>query len=323
MAFRDLYIEGKNVIPVVKALSSDIRLEILGLLEDGELNIQSIAKRLGLSKTNILTHINILEEAGFIKTRYVPGTVGNQKMCSKVYDRLIFNFSRKSRSDANQYREYFIPVGNYFDFSIYPPCGLASRENVIKKWDDPEVFYDIERVKADLVWGSHGFVEYRIPLPEDLIIERTIKIELILEVSALGDLVEHKALRLPEGMDKSNLTEGISDITFWVNGLEAGTVTVEEYSRGTGGRFTPTWWKGSSYGKQITLVLTQDHTSINGAKQTNRGLSDFNLGGSLKFRAGIKDEALHKSGFNIYGNHFGNHGTDIVLRIYDAPLQDA
>lgn len=319
MTFRDLYIEGKNVTPIVKALSSDIRLEILNLLEGGELNIQAIASQLGLSKTNALAHINILEEAGFIKTRYVPGTVGNQKICVKVYDRLIYNFSTKKETDRNECREYLIPVGNYFDFRVYPPCGLASKENVIKRWDDPLVFYDVERVKANLVWGAHGFIEYKIPLPECFENQRIVKIEIVMEVSAQGELSDHKALLLPQGMDKSQLTDGISDITFWVNGIEVGTETVEEFSRGSGGRFTPTWWKGSNYGKQILLSLTQDHTAINGKVQTNKGLTGFNLCDGLQLRVGIKDDAHHKSGFNIYGNHFGNYGTDIILRVFDAP----
>ena len=163
MEYRDLYIEGKNVTRIVKALSSDTRIQILDLLDAGDLNLQTIAKRLGLGKTNALTHINILEEAGFIKTNYVPGTVGNQKICHKNYDRLIFNFSPRKDDGKRDYYEISLPVGNYFDFEVYPPCGLASKDNVIKKWDDPLVFFDIERVKASIVWGAYGFLEYKIP----------------------------------------------------------------------------------------------------------------------------------------------------------------
>ena len=119
--------------PVVTALSSDVRLKILDLLDQQDMNIQKLGAKLGLSKTAILNHVNVLEKAGFITTRYVPGTVGNQKLCSKTYDRLIFNFSPSQHNeDRRQYYEVEIGVGNYFDFSVYPPCGLADEGHIIQ-----------------------------------------------------------------------------------------------------------------------------------------------------------------------------------------------
>jgi predicted transcriptional regulator len=188
---------------------------------------------------------------------------------------------------------------------------------VIKKWDDPLIFFDIERVKASIVWGSYGFLEYKVPLREPFEAEDILRIEIILEVSAQGELTSHRALSLPESVDKSQLTDGISDLTFWINGVEAGTVTVEEYSRGSGGKYTPTWWKGSNYGKQVKITLEKDMIRINDIVQKNSGLVGLNIKDYLQLKVGIKQDAKNKSGFNIYGSHFGNFGNDILVRIFD------
>lgn len=128
---KSFYIQGKGVVPVVKALSNEMRLEILDFIGDDEVSVQTITERTGLSKTAILTHLKLLEEAGFIQTRYVPGTVGNQKVCRKMYDRLIFDFASVPSGEDRNYYETVVQPGNYFDFQLYPPCGLASPEHVI------------------------------------------------------------------------------------------------------------------------------------------------------------------------------------------------
>ncbi|MDR2370282.1 MAG: winged helix-turn-helix domain-containing protein, partial [Treponema sp.] len=74
-SYRDLQIEGRNTASIVKALSNEIRIQILELLDKQEMNIQSIQKQINLSKTTVLMHLKILEKAGFISTHYVPGTV--------------------------------------------------------------------------------------------------------------------------------------------------------------------------------------------------------------------------------------------------------
>ena len=44
---KEMRIEGSHVAPVVKALSNDVRLKILSLLSDGDMNVQNIAAQLG------------------------------------------------------------------------------------------------------------------------------------------------------------------------------------------------------------------------------------------------------------------------------------
>jgi predicted transcriptional regulator len=39
---------------------------------------------------------------------------------------------------------------------------------------------------------------------------------------------------------------------------------------------------------------------------------------SIRVRIGVKDDARHPGGINIFGNGFGNHSKDIVLRLVKA-----
>lgn len=343
MTSRDLYIEGQNVTRVVKALSSDMRLKILDLLDEQEMNIQMLEDKLQLSKTAVVNHVHILEEAGFITTRYVPGSVGNQRMCTKVYDRLIFNFTpQRENGERLQYYEVEVTPGNYFDFQVYPPCGLADEGHIIHKWDDPAAFFDAERVRSQLLWCAYGFVEYRFPLNipfQDLGLDN---LNIMLEVGAQGGLVApdatgekqyHSALILPSDMPQRRITESETDLTFWLGGVEICTVMVKEFSRyERGGRYTPKWWRGSAYGSLISLWVGPDGTSLDGQRVSDVTLDqvlDFNhlqkdrllknsLSSSdyLSFRIGIKRDARHISGFNIFGKGFGNHPIDIVARFY-------
>ena len=319
MSYRDLYIEGKNVTKIIKALSSDVRVKILELIEDEELNIQSLVEKLDLGKTTVLTHVNILEEAGFITTRYVRGSVGNQKICTKIYDRLIYNFSpHKKGPDKPNFFEISTNIGNYFDFEIYPPCGLASKNNVIKKWDDPSVFYDTERVKTSNLWCAFGFVEYKIPIHDSYKIQNIFKIEITLEVSAQSDVDWHKELSLPNYLTKEDITDGISDVSFWINDIEIGAVTVKDYSKGSGGKYTPTWWKGANYGRLITITIDANGTFIDDEQQSTKKIDKYNITNSIRLRVGNKKDAKNISGFHIFGSDFGNYPNDIVLKIYNS-----
>jgi len=342
MASRDMYIEGLDVAQVVKALSSEVRLRILNLLDEREMNIQMLEERLHLSKTAVINHVNVLEEAGFISTRYVPGTVGNQKMCTKLYDRLIFNFT--PQCDSNERHPYYeteIKPGNFFDFQIYPPCGLADERHIILRWDDPDVFYDPERIKASLIWCSYGYVEYRIPLNIPFGDLGQLHMAILLEIGAQGGLVWEKGeertyrdeLALPPSVDRMQIRDGTSDITFWLGGMELGTVTVSEHSRYQhGGRYTPKWWRGSGYGQMLSIDISKNGVTIDGQYTsaltfeqvlTANGLDRTNLTARegipsqyLSFRVGIKPDAKNISGFNIFGKGFGNYSGDIIARFY-------
>ncbi|MCL2772217.1 MAG: ArsR family transcriptional regulator [Oscillospiraceae bacterium] len=333
---KDLYIEGKNVTKIVKALSNENRINILNILNEKECNIQELTAQLKLSKTAVIAHINVLEEAGFITTQYINGSVGNQKVCRKVYDRLIFDFMLNKKNDEEiEYTETQTSVGNYFDFRAYAPCGLASKDGVIKKWDDPVVFIDAGRLKAALVWTTLGYFSYKLPFNHPFYLPGSVPepakaIEIIFELSALGEINTNLSFIYPPNIPEGIINSGISDVTFWLNDMEIGTYTTYEFSRENyllttkenkcgkkKGQYTPKWWRGSNYGELIKIYINNEGTFINNELVSGNAISQYNLKEPYAdFKIGIKEDASHIGGFDIYGADFGNYNHDIITRIY-------
>lgn len=318
MALNNLYIEGSNVTKVFKALSNDIRIEILNLLAYDDMNVQAITDKFNLSKTAVLTHINILEESGFIKSEYLSGSVGTQRVCRKVYDRLIFNLNpNKVDEDDTVYYEQEVLVGNYFDFEAYPPCGLANNHNIIKKWDDVIVMCDAERVTASLVWTAFGFIEYKIPIDALFIDKKITAIEIDIEVSAHQMVKTHKAVVYPEYMTPDRVTEGISDVSYWINGIEIGTHTITAGNDNEKANYTPTWWRNQPvHGTLVKVVINQKGCFIDGKKVSNLPFNELIQDNFFKFRLGVKPNATHSSGIMIFGKKFGRYCQDIVVKSY-------
>ena len=315
----DLYIEGLTVAPVVKALSNDARLKILNLLSDQDMNVQALAKRLNLSKTAVLTHVNILEEAGFIKSQYLSGSIGNQRICHKVYDRLIFNFDPgKSSTGESTYYETRIPVGNYFDFEAWSPCGLASQNSIIKKWDDPAVFCDPQRVEACIVWTSFGYVEYKIPVDALFADKKVTALEMELEISAQHNIKDHKNLVIPPYRTREQITDDLSHITFWINQKEAGSVLIPVGKDPEKATYTPSWWRSLPiHGFRVSLRIDAEGCYVNQKKTSS--LSFEEMVGShpfFRFRVGVKPDAPYSGGFTIFGRQFGAYSHDIILKSF-------
>lgn len=59
----------QGLLVMLKALSEEIRLRIIKLLESGELCVCDIVHALGMSQPKVSFHLNALKEAGFIKDR--------------------------------------------------------------------------------------------------------------------------------------------------------------------------------------------------------------------------------------------------------------
>ena len=72
----------EQALPVFKALSSEVRLQILNIISENEgKNLNEIAQMLNLTNSAISTHINKLLEADLIEIHSVSGTRGSMKIC--------------------------------------------------------------------------------------------------------------------------------------------------------------------------------------------------------------------------------------------------
>jgi predicted transcriptional regulator len=110
-----------------------------------------------------------------------------------------------------------------------------------------------------------------------------------------------------------------SDISFSVNGVDAGTWTSPGDFGDKRGQYTPDWWKltGSQYGKLKTWRIDGSGTYLDDARVSDVTLEDIDIQEhrSIRMSIGVRDDADHPGGINIFGKGFGNHDQNIVMRV--------
>ncbi len=147
---------------VTKALGSETRLEILRFLSAHTSTVLEIAEALGLPPSTATLHISILERAGLIETDLRPATRGLQKVCARVFDRIVIQLPAEYEQEDTTV-EVSMPIGAYVNVEVVPTCGLAGEMGIIGHLDNPSAFYEPDHIYAQLLWFRRGFVEYRFP----------------------------------------------------------------------------------------------------------------------------------------------------------------
>lgn len=286
---------------VTKALGSETRLEILRFLSAHTCTLLEIAEALDLPPSTATLHINVLEKAGLIETNLRPATRGLQKVCARVYDRIVIQLpAHADREDTTV--EVPMPIGAFVNIDVVPTCGLLGELGIIGQLDDPGTFYEPERIHAQLLWFRRGYVEYRFPnrLPPNVLLD---DIEISLEVCSEAPL---------------NHTDWPSDITLWIGDIEIGTWTSPADFGGERGALTPAWWdtQNSQYGLLKVWKVTNHGSFVDGMRISKITLQNLSLkpGNPIPVRIGIKENAANVGGLNLFGSKFGNYPQDIVLR---------
>lgn len=288
---------------IFRALASEVRVCILELLGQSPLNINALGQALGLSAPTVTHHIQILEQAGLVHTEYAQGAQGTQKICAARYGRLSLLLDDVSEPDEDV-AEMEMPVGH---FSVAEPqgtCGLANLERIIGFYDDPQSYLIRERTTAHILWMAGGYVEYLFPnrLPSSIVIDR---LEVSMELCS----------EAPECDENYP-----SDITLWVNGVEAGTWTSPGDMGDRRGRMYPSWWPAriSQYGFLTQWTLSRGGCYVNGARVSDSTLEEAQVTyrKPISIRIGIKPNAEHPGGFNLLGRGIGDYDQDILLRIF-------
>jgi predicted transcriptional regulator len=298
-----LELRGLEGSEVYKALASDTRLQILGLLGEGDRNINELCLACGMAQPTVTRHIQQLELAGLVTSEYMPSQQGIQKRCRLNFDRLLITFENLAGSESKM-EEVSMPIGLYTLANPSGTCGLANRDRIIGFVDIPQSFYDPSRASAQILWMADGFVEYTFPctLPSSAELGR---LELMMEICSEAPNYD---LDYP------------SDITVWINGVEVGTWTSPADFGGRRGKLNPEWWIDhmTQYGAQKIWSIDADGSYVDGTK-----VSDVNFnramivpGHPISVRIGIKPDAEHQGGFNLFGSGFGNYAQDLVMRIH-------
>jgi predicted transcriptional regulator len=292
----------ENLASVSKALSSETRIEILRQLRHKDLNVNEIAELLDIPPSSSAAHVKVLEESGMIKTSLQPGIRGSMKVCHIVLDHIYVEMN--TAKNLEQEEEIIkMPIGSYVDYHIEPTCGIASAKGPIGTEDDPRCFYLPERNEAQLIWIGRGYLEYRFPT-NSMIEKEVQRIELSMELCS----EDHEFnMNYP------------SDITLWVNGLEVGTWNCQSDYGGRRGKLNPDWWpdKNTQYGILKTWGITEQGCYLEEEKTTDKGLSYIHLTEKdyIAVRIGIKEDAKHSGGMNLFGEGFGDYPQNIIMKI--------
>jgi predicted transcriptional regulator len=290
---------GRRTLAV---LASEPRLRLLEYLSDRVANVSEIASELGMSVSTATLHVSALEEAGLVTTELRPASRGIQKVCARLYDCILVEFSHGADSTDETVVEVSMPVGAYTDCEATATCGLASAKGLIGLVDDPLSFYEPERVHAQLLWFRHGFVEYRFPNRLPPYVTPT---SLTLSAEVCSEAPLHR-------------DDWPSDISVSINKTEIGTWTAAGDFGGQRGALTPDWWetRNTQYGHLKVWRVTNDGTFIDGMRLSDVCLEDLDLSGPvITLRIGVAPDARHVGGLNLFGERFGNYPQDMVLTL--------
>ncbi|MDB5046172.1 MAG: cel1 [Deinococcus sp.] len=297
-------VEGGDLKLVAHALNSDTRLQILSLLSHNVLNLTELTAALGQPHSTVSFHLKHLEAAGLLAVEYLPGTHGSQKLIRKRYDELQFRLPGAEVETEGDVVDVSMPIGNYTQISAQPTCGLSAEHKLIGMLDDPRAFFEPEHVFAQGLWfGKSGHVEYTFPNNLPLGSAAT-EFELSMEVCTEAP---HYNADWP------------SDWTLWVNEIEVGTWTCPGDLGGVRAHLTSVWWavNQTSHGFLIRWRVTPGGAHIDGEVLSGVTLEQLRLEDSnhIRIRLGIKPDARHQGGLNLFGRHFGNYPQDLLMRL--------
>lgn len=288
-----------------QCFSSEKKLRIIELLNDGPKNIGELANLLGVSSTIVTRHIRALEEAGVVQFNLSPGKRGLQKICSLAVKEVLLSFNSREESRNNQHT-IELNIGDYAAYDVEPTCGLASEDNYIGLIDDARYFSNPKRRMSKLIWFQSGYIEYHIPSYE---FDRNKNMKSINFSLELGS-------EYPGYKD-----EYPSDIYFHINDVLMGFWTSPGNFGSKKGLYTPEWFTcGTQFGLLKNLTIKTDGTYIDGNKISEVNINDIGINNkdNLSFKISSPKTANHPGGVTIFGKGFGNYDQEIIITLtYD------
>ena len=286
------------------ALGSKERIAILNLIQTRPMTIKELSQILNLPVSSITLHTNILNEGNLINIEYKPNKKGLVKLCSRAVNTILILIDNVENNEELIEQNYEMPIGNFTDINIKSPCGIAGKYSGIGEYDEISTFYLPNRHKAELLWFSDGDITYKFP--------NTIK-----DLSNVNS-IEFSLEICSETLYSRN--DWPSDITFWINDKEITTWTSPGDFGGRRGKYTPDYWfiNSTQYGILKNIKINKNGIYLdNNLISNNLTLDDINLmnSNSIDFKIGIKPDAVHKGGINIFGKNFGDHDQAIIMKV--------
>lgn len=297
---------------VCKALASEVRLQMLAQLTRSPASVTELAAWLELPVSTASGHLQLLEEAGLISITPLPGSRGSKKVCNVQVEAVEVSIIRQlpdvQFSDCLYSQD--MPVGNYFDYRVSAPCGIASAQGFLAPDDDPAGFAVPGHVNAQLLWFTHGYLEYHFSLGcvEPAQIER-------LEFS-------FEACAEAYGYNES----WRSDVSLWLNGTLLGVLACRGDHGGRPGAQNPAWWPryATQFGDLHRVILSSEGCHINGQPGSDLPLQSLlaQEPGMLRLRLGVEPGARYAGGLNLFGPAFGEHPQGIRMQVFGRKAAD-
>lgn len=291
--------------PILKALASKERMQILRQLSHGYRSIGELSKQLDMPFSSTAFHVRVLEDAGLVVSETKPGIHGALKLVSRNVNSVYMSLSIASDIYGEQYIDQQLPIGAYSRVDgVKRTCGLASQHSLIGEDDNPYSFYSPERLNAQILWMREGRVEYDFSLLnlDGINIQR---IELSFEACSEAPMYRDPWL---------------SDISVKVNGVPLGMWTCPCDCGGRKGLLNPAWWTETrtQFGFLKTWSVDHNGSYLDGVALSETKISDLLIEkhGRISVCIGVEPDAKNKGGMNLFGELFGDYAQGLKLRVY-------
>ncbi len=292
--------EEENMAKVIHALNAQARRDIMRLLRDSSYSVVELSRLLKLPISTVSFHLNILSKAGLVSVAVKKNSRGNAKIVSRKVDHIMLDFISEHRFVENRHFVQEIPIGSFSDAHVEAVCGMASESGIIIADDLPGAFFSPDRYNAQIIWFSKGYLEYKIPnymLKDKKVNSITFSMEICSEAPNYRNDWE-------------------SDITFWINGVEVATYLSPGDFGGRRGRLNPEWWSDYStqYGIIKNLRITNKAVYLDENRVSGHNVKSLSIqeGDNIILRIGIKENAHHQGGINLFGEKFGDFSQGLV-----------
>ena len=276
-----LYIKSlEQAVPVFKALGSDIRIRLIQtLLEHQEMNMNELASSLGITNGALTSHVKKLEEAGILAILPEHSGHGNQKVCRINVDKILVDIASNNDSPAEDSYSIDIPIGNYFNYSVY----------------------------AKILWFGRGFIDYRIPnmLPPGQKLDRlTLSFEISSEAPGVNN----------DWPSDISFFLNNTKVGSWTSPGDFGDV----HGMFTPDWWFPNWnqyglLKMLVIDRHGTFIDGLKISDVNTQQLTFTSQDD------MVFRFQVDEPSQNIGGLTLFGKDFGNYNQDINVKVHYTP----
>ncbi len=295
--------DEKEICRLGRALSVPERIRIMRVLQDKPCSVNEIAKILDQPISSVSFHVKVLEEAKLIRVEYKPARKGHLKLCSigTIYSTISFT---KIKEELEKELSVEMPVGCYSECNVSKAYMADDKGFIFRENSSAYMLFTPERTNGQLFAFQSGYVVYDFP---NLFVLNPTHRKLAFSFECCSEA--------PYYCDNWP-----SDITVWINDVEIATFCSPGDFGGKRGTYTPNYWQINSTQFGLLKKFSIDDNGCyidNIFNNRNATFNDLNLDAaqSIRLKIGIKENAQHVGGINIFGRQFGNFQQAIVMTL--------